>query len=114
MAVDCAALACNLYSFVCQPCLMYYPPVPNVAQLMKGCLYGDQSKPCAMRINLCAGFSETASRNIDLHLRVTRRTVAQLWRHNVHLEGCLLKPQMVVPGKLPGIEPYYYVATAFQ
>ncbi|GIM01270.1 hypothetical protein Vretimale_6050 [Volvox reticuliferus] len=30
--------------------------------------------------------------------RVLGATVAALWRHGVALEGCLLKPQMVIPG----------------
>eukprot|EP00878_Enallax_costatus_P001823 GHUV01001981.1.p1 GENE.GHUV01001981.1~~GHUV01001981.1.p1 ORF type:complete len:376 (+),score=110.86 GHUV01001981.1:258-1385(+) len=30
--------------------------------------------------------------------RVISTTVAQLWRKEVQLEGCLLKPQMVIPG----------------
>ncbi len=30
--------------------------------------------------------------------RVLGATVAALWRHGVSLEGCLLKPQMVIPG----------------
>ncbi|KXZ43103.1 hypothetical protein GPECTOR_102g56 [Gonium pectorale] len=30
--------------------------------------------------------------------RVVGATVAALWRHGVALEGCLLKPQMVIPG----------------
>ncbi|GLC46522.1 hypothetical protein PLESTF_000956500 [Pleodorina starrii] len=30
--------------------------------------------------------------------RVLGATVAALWRHGVQLEGCLLKPQMVIPG----------------
>lgn len=30
--------------------------------------------------------------------RVVGACVAALWRHGVALEGCLLKPQMVIPG----------------
>ncbi|GIL56530.1 hypothetical protein Vafri_11881 [Volvox africanus] len=34
----------------------------------------------------------------DVTERVLGATVAALWRHGVALEGCLLKPQMVIPG----------------
>lgn len=30
--------------------------------------------------------------------RVLAATVSRLWHHGVLLEGCLLKPQMVIPG----------------
>jgi fructose-bisphosphate aldolase class I len=30
--------------------------------------------------------------------RVISTCVAQLWRKNVLLEGCLFKPQMIIPG----------------
>ena len=30
--------------------------------------------------------------------RVLAATVSRLWHHGVQLEGCLIKPQMVIPG----------------
>lgn len=43
--------------------------------------------------------------------RVIGATMAQMWQKGVQLEGCLLKPQMVIPVSAPAGRRCWHLAT---